>query len=447
MTFKNGSFEDGWSNMPPAPGSLINQQPNGYELSWVAPGDKLYESNDVCNGVPECVHKHRDQLPVEEQPGGVNALILNGDYVYKVFHARASFGAELVQVARGYKPGCTVSVTVPVQLHRHGDNDPYSAEFGVWVNGIGKWENTSLVDKTWLPVFRSSLADSDGEVVVVIRMKSKWNAPKDFFIDNILFEAEEGDAPVAETYDLWPYIRGRAGRQIVHQYTWSGGGTIPMQMLEGTWVDKYGISKPAFFWTKNDEWEMLWVDDYGVYRGYDTSEAPDKYYGLFQSGGGTLGIVWLLRHQKIGSVTRLNPLVVHFWKSNCAVRASSVVPSELHFSAHHTVYRLDQGNGRYMDFYDAIELCWPLGGERWIYAKNYGLIEWSGPAGRSYLVESYDDRRPLLRKLIPCMDLLPMHFATEPIPEPEPEPEQRVVTIRVSVDAPDDVTINWEFVQ
>lgn len=187
---KNPSFEDGWTDLPPAPGNLTNQQPAGWTLRWLEPGESLFGSSDTAGGVPECVHKLATQLPPEEQPGGADPLILDGTTVYKVFHAGAAFGAELRQTVTGLQPGSQATVRVPVRCHRHGDGDPWAAEAGVWLGDAGRWWNAdALGDRRWNTLEVSAAVPASGEVEVLIRFKSKWGRPKDFFIDDITFEA------------------------------------------------------------------------------------------------------------------------------------------------------------------------------------------------------------------------------------------------------------------
>ena len=198
---QNGSFEEGWQDMPPAPGSLINQQPNGWTLRWIEPGDSLFGVSDTASGIPECVHKLADQLPPHEQPGGTDALILDGTTTYKIFHFGASFGAELKQTITGLAAGTTATLRVPVLAVLHGDADPYAAESGVWVNGLGQWVNAGAMgNRNWFEHAVQFTAPDDGQAEVLIRVKSKWPSPKDFFIDHIRLETESdqpgrGDDP------------------------------------------------------------------------------------------------------------------------------------------------------------------------------------------------------------------------------------------------------------
>jgi hypothetical protein len=190
---QNGSFEEGWTDLPPAPGNLINQQPNGWQLTWIEPGQSLYGAGDLAGGVPECVHRLATQLPPNEQPGGPDALILDGTTTYKIFHFGAAFGAELKQTVTGLAPNSSATLIVPVLAVLHGDQDPYSAESGVWVNGAGHWVNAGTMgNRNWYEHTISFTVPASGTAEILIRVKSKWPNPKDFFIDHIRLQAESG---------------------------------------------------------------------------------------------------------------------------------------------------------------------------------------------------------------------------------------------------------------
>lgn len=196
----NGSFEAGWVNLPPVVGSLINQQPIGWTLTWLEPGTPLWDSPaDIARGIAECLHKDPTTLPPNEWLGGPNALILDGDHTYKTFHSGASFGTQLWQPVDNLPAG-HYRLTVPVQLHWQEDLDPndptwdtYTAESGAWilVNGqkLGQWVNArQMGDRTWTEhVVEFTLAET-ADVEVLLRFKSKY-AHKDFFIDAVRLEA------------------------------------------------------------------------------------------------------------------------------------------------------------------------------------------------------------------------------------------------------------------
>lgn len=196
---KNGSFTEGWTDMPPA-GSLINQQPNGWVLRWIEPGNSLFGAGDKAGGVPECVHKLANQLPPNEQLGAKDALILAGDTTYKIFHAGSPFGAELKQVVTGLKPGSQATLEVPILAVLYDETDPFGAESGVWVNGQGHWVNGGeMGNRKWHRHKTTFTVPNNGTAIIEIRVKSKWPRKKDFFIDGITLQAETASAdPVIE---------------------------------------------------------------------------------------------------------------------------------------------------------------------------------------------------------------------------------------------------------
>jgi hypothetical protein len=210
----NGSFENGWTDLPPAPGFLINQNPNDWKLKWLEIGQPLWDDpNTTVEGVPECLHKLAHQLPPDERPGGPKALILDGVTTYKMFHKGAPFGSQLTQTVY-LTPGKTYRLIVPIQLHRHGDADPYGAESGVWVitdeEQSGGWVNAEQMgDRKWFEHVVEFQVPADGQAEVVIRVKSKWRAPKDFFTDYVRLQ----EIPALGATNP-PRTRGVAGRIV-----------------------------------------------------------------------------------------------------------------------------------------------------------------------------------------------------------------------------------------
>jgi hypothetical protein len=178
----NGSFEAGWDTVAHG-----NQQPYGWTLSWLEPGDLLYDDDTAqATGTPELRHP---LLPEHEQLGGPEALVLDGEWTYKLFHANHAFGAELRQTVTGLIPGTQVTLIVPVQLHwqlEQDGGDLYAAEAGAWVNQQGQWVNMALLEhRQWYVLTVPAMVPADGVAEVVIRVKSKWQIGKDFFIDDV----------------------------------------------------------------------------------------------------------------------------------------------------------------------------------------------------------------------------------------------------------------------
>jgi hypothetical protein len=192
---RNGNFMESWTDFEPTSFFLINQKPKGWLIEWIEVGQPLYDdANHVAKGIPECVHKLSAQLPLNEQLGAKDALILDGDTTYKVFHANAPFGVTLSQTVTGLKPGSKAVLTVPIQVHLHGESDAYGAESGVWVNDEGGWVNGfDMGDRKWYQHEVDFEVPDDGRAEVIIRVKSKWPRAKDFFFDGITLEATAGE--------------------------------------------------------------------------------------------------------------------------------------------------------------------------------------------------------------------------------------------------------------
>lgn len=213
---KNGAFTEGWSNLPPTPNFLINQQPNHWQLRWIEPGQSLFGAGDTAGGVPECVHKLSDQLPPDERLGGSRALILAGDTTYKIFHSGSPFGAELKQTVSGLVPGTQATLTAPVLTVLHNESDPFGAESGVWVNGEGRWvHGGEMGSRRWFSHVVDFTVPDNGTAEIVIRVKSKWPRPKDFFIDGVSLAAtavseDEGIFPIP----LHPTAREKVTIQV-----------------------------------------------------------------------------------------------------------------------------------------------------------------------------------------------------------------------------------------
>ena len=189
---KNGSFEKPWTNLPPVGGhGLINQQPADFTLTIAEPGQPAWNIYNqklntplVPSGWPECIHKLATQLPPTQQPGGPDALILDGVKVYKVFSAGDQFAAELKQVFTNTAP---TRYQLPVRVHYHAPvntDSPDTAQVHILVNGQRVKPLNAIPD---LPNSQWVYPEVDtpaGIVTLQVRFASIWKMPIDFFADN-----------------------------------------------------------------------------------------------------------------------------------------------------------------------------------------------------------------------------------------------------------------------
>ena len=198
---KNGNFEDGWEDVGAEVGHLANQRPWDWELDWLDIGQPLYDNSDtLAGGVPEYFHCKNEELPPDQRFGAKNAHILDGSTAYIIANDYAPFGAELYQEVNGLPAGATFRLTVSVLAVLYGDSAPWSAEAGVWVNTTGRkggasrdwtgaWANgQEMGDRRWHEHVVDFVVPPTGTVEVIIRVKSKRDTFKDFFIDNVRLE-------------------------------------------------------------------------------------------------------------------------------------------------------------------------------------------------------------------------------------------------------------------
>ncbi len=187
----NGSFEDGWDTIEHG-----NQKPVDWALNLIPAGQSLFGAADTATGLCECIHKPNSDLPPNEQLGEPDALVLDGEYVYKIFSEVEAFGTELSQTLYNMTPGEQWRLTVPIQVHLQGDSGDYSAESRVLANGGGYWSHgNNMGDRNWCKHEQIVTVPANGQVKIDIQVKSKWQNNKDFFVDDVYLLPASQDSP------------------------------------------------------------------------------------------------------------------------------------------------------------------------------------------------------------------------------------------------------------
>jgi GH25 family lysozyme M1 (1,4-beta-N-acetylmuramidase) len=215
---------------------------------------------------------------------------------------------------------------------------------------------------------------------------NRWNGT---LVELYEYAGNSAPVPPGNTYDLLEYMRGD-GRQYELQYTWNGGGTHPIQTQHNGNI---------FYIVKghSGEYEECYYDDQYIYRGVDTSEAPDRYYT--QNTGNIYGAMWAKRRVAIGEVVTKSPLVIHYWKANCQERLRGQPTDKLTLVAHYPSYRFDSG----ITLNDVLYLEWQRG-EGYFFARSFGLVGFTFAGGKSYISEIHEGRPDLQRQSIPCFN-------------------------------------------
>lgn len=188
--------------------------------------------------------------------------------------------------------------------------------------------------------------------------------------------------------DLLPYMRGD-GR--LYEVRHANGATETFQtQTEGD----------VFYTVKNSQWEQLRADGEFIWRGLDTSPGEGRFYRQYEDGRDMAR--WTPRFMRPGqSWTGPGHNVQFYDKATCTPdpRNSGRATNRMLFVAHH---RSAVWNGVQVE--DLVELQ-GAGGERFHFARGYGLIAWGSDWGRSAICATYapGERPNLVREVIRCL--------------------------------------------
>lgn len=184
--------------------------------------------------------------------------------------------------------------------------------------------------------------------------------------------------PLGQTIDLLPYLMGD-GR--LYEVRHPDGATERLQTQRGA----AGI----FYQTKNHLWEELRADEFYIWRGLDTSPAPDsqgraRVYRQYEPGQSMAR--WCPRRMAVGQ-TWTAPVAhtVQFYeKGSCHPLSenSGQATNRMTLVAHH---RMRVWNG--LTINDVIEMKSPH--ETYFFARGYGLVAWGSSWGSSAIVEEH----------------------------------------------------------
>ncbi|MCB1717663.1 MAG: hypothetical protein KDK05_21260 [Candidatus Competibacteraceae bacterium] len=197
--------------------------------------------------------------------------------------------------------------------------------------------------------------------------------------------------PPADTVDILSYMIGTHQQQHTLQYTWSGGGTQTIQIMQSgnEWQYVKG----------GGQYERLYFDNAWIYRAEDTSESPERFYT--HSTNGTLGAAWVKRFMTVGETVYTSKDVQHYLKAGCVPQDGGLVTDALTLTAVYPTYTFESG----ITLPDVIRLEWQAG-EGYLFAKGYGLVGFEFSGGKSYISELALQGRDDLPIVMPgCIDL------------------------------------------
>jgi len=172
----------------------------------------------------------------------------------------------------------------------------------------------------------------------------------------------EASVPQPATIDLLDYIAGD-GRQ--YEVRGDKGSQERFQtQREGS----------IFYQVKNTQWEQMSFDDDFIYRDIDISPGGGRYYRL-KDDDRPAGSRWLRRRMSVGE-RYSQARQVQFYNKKDGSKSdenSGRVVDTMELTAHHGKYKFQTG----IELADVVELLWVNGGERYFYARKYGLVGWA----------------------------------------------------------------------
>jgi murein DD-endopeptidase MepM/ murein hydrolase activator NlpD len=167
--------------------------------------------------------------------------------------------------------------------------------------------------------------------------------------------------PKGEKIDLLHYIAGD-GRIYEVENEWGSQESFQTQW-DGT----------RFFQTKNQNWEEFFYDNDFIYRDVDTSPGAGRFYRVKDADRNTASR-WIRRHMAVGETYAQARRVQFYRIEDCAESAanSGNVTDTIKLVAHHKSFECKTG----FKLNDVVELLLVNGGEKYFYAKDYGLVAW-----------------------------------------------------------------------
>jgi len=167
--------------------------------------------------------------------------------------------------------------------------------------------------------------------------------------------------PTGKVYDLKDYIGGD-GR--IYEVKNADGG---QERFQTQWDGS------TFYQTKNANWEQFFFDNDFIYRDIDTSPGAGRYYRLTDNDL-KKGSRWARRKMALDQIF-LAKTKVQFYNDRSGEKSaenSGDVSNSLQLVAHYDEYTFRTG----ITVKDVLELHWLNGGEKYFYAKDYGLVGW-----------------------------------------------------------------------
>lgn len=221
------------------------------------------------------------------------------------------------------------------------------------------------------------------------------------YIDPTPFMRQLPEFPAGAIPDSPPPFPSQGGRIDLLDYM-RGDGRLYEVLTAGGGQERFQTQREGhrFFIVKNENWEELWADENYIWRGWDTSPDNDRYYIQWEDGHE--GARWANRRMQVTETfVGQKHHVQFFMKRDCSRSGlnSGDASNHTRLVAHHASMTWNDKTVP-----DVIELA-GLHGERFFFARGYGLVGWSSPDKNAGISQEHkpNDRPDNVRMKIPCL--------------------------------------------
>ena len=168
------------------------------------------------------------------------------------------------------------------------------------------------------------------------------------------------EPPTPGKIDLKGYIIGDGRRYYLKNHDGSTQELLQSQ-----------LDSTRYYQVKNTAWESFVIDSNWIKRDKDVSAGGGRYYTQRE---GNEPARWLPRNMSVGEQFSVNLYVQFYLLGNCEKSSpnSGDVTDTRRLVGYYSHWKSRHG----IELQDVVEIEWVNGGEKYFYAKGYGLVQW-----------------------------------------------------------------------
>jgi hypothetical protein len=195
------------------------------------PTDEL-PVHEVVKCIADTVHMDPLHLPPDEHLGGEDALILDGNWTFKVFRGTGPFSERMECDVPS--TGERIKLRLPIQTHAHGDGSTGAAAYRIGVDGVfGRWYTTFIdfMDRTWFTL-EEEFVSSGSTAHITLDLESRAIGGIDFWLDKL--EYDEVSIVEEPTYARTFWLLPTRDKITLAEFSW-----LMTQLAEVIYTGQY----------------------------------------------------------------------------------------------------------------------------------------------------------------------------------------------------------------